>query len=78
MADGRRLATAGGATSVALRHAGLVSGLLLLTPLLASNLAAAGNRAEVRGIAVALDAPADISTKLQLAFDLAPLLVSRI
>ena len=76
VADGRRLAAAGGATSVALRHAGLVSGLLLLTPLLASNLVAAGDRAELRGIAVALDAPADISTKLQLTFDLAPLLAA--
>lgn len=66
--------TAGGANSVALRHAGLVAGLLLLTPLLTSDLAAAGNRAELRGIAVVLEAPADVSTKLRLSFDLAPLL----
>ncbi len=72
---GRRpTAAAGAAASIALRHAGLVGGLLLLTPLLTTDLARAGDRAELRGIATVLDSRADASTKVHLAFDLAPLL----
>jgi hypothetical protein len=67
-------APADGARTVWARHAGLVAGLLVLTPLLASDLAEAGHRAELRGIAVVLDAPVPASTKLRVAIDLAPAL----
>ena len=63
-----------GATTVWVRHAGLVGGLLVLTPLLAGDLSSAGERAKLEGIATVLDAPANGSTKLQLAVDLAPVL----
>jgi MFS family permease len=65
---------ASGATAVWLRHAGLVAGLLLITPLLTSDLSAAADQAKLRGISVALDARAPAKTKLKLAVDLAPVL----
>jgi MFS family permease len=64
----------GAAHTVWIRHAGLVAGILLLAPLLASDLAAAGESAKLRGISVVLDAPVSIATKASLAFDLAPVL----
>jgi hypothetical protein len=64
----------GGATAVWIRHAGLVAGLLVVTPLLTSDLTSAASKAELRGISTALDAPAPTATKLRLAIDLAPLL----
>jgi predicted MFS family arabinose efflux permease len=67
--------TADAARTVWARHAGLVAGLLVLTPLLASDLTAAGNRAELRGIAVVLDAPVQGTDKLRLAIDIAPAIV---
>lgn len=63
-----------GATTVWIRHAGLVAGLLVITPLLTSDLVAAADRAKLRGIAVALDGRAPAETKLRLAVDLAPVL----
>ena len=67
-------AASDGARTVWARHAGLVAGLLVLTPLLATDLTAAGNRAELRGISVVLDAPVPATAKLRLAIDLAPAL----
>jgi MFS family permease len=64
--------TADGARTVWARHAGIVAGLLVLTPLLAADLTAAGNRAELRGIAVVLDAPVPAADKLRLAVDIVP------
>jgi MFS family permease len=66
--------TAGAAHTVWIRHAGLVAGILLLTPLLATDLAAAGENAKLRGISVVLNAPVSITTKARLALDLAPVL----
>jgi hypothetical protein len=67
---------ASGAVSVSLRHLGLVAGLLVLTPLLASNLTSAGDTAQLRGISVVLDAPVSAKSKLRLAIDLAPVLAT--
>jgi hypothetical protein len=67
-------AAVGGATAVWIRHAGFVAGLLVVTPLLTSDLTRAANKAELRGISTALDAAAPAETKLRLAIDLAPLL----
>jgi hypothetical protein len=66
--------TTTGATAVWIRHAGLVAGLLVITPLLTADLVSAGEKAELRGIATTLDAPASARTKLRLAVDLAPVL----
>jgi len=63
-----------GPTAVAIRHAGLVAGLLVVTPLLTADLVAAGQKAELRGIATVLDAPFGAEAKLRLAIDLAPVL----
>jgi MFS family permease len=65
---------AGAAHAVWIRHAGFVAGILLLTPLLATDLASAGQSAKLRGVSVVLDAPVPASTKARLALDLAPLL----
>ena len=59
---------------VAIRHAGLVLGLVVLTPLFAADLSSAGNQAELRGVATVLDAPGSGGTKLKLAIDLVPAL----
>jgi hypothetical protein len=66
--------TTGAAHAVWIRHAGLVAGILLLTPLLATDLASAGQSAKLRGISVVLDAPVSVTTKARLALDLAPAL----
>lgn len=66
--------TAGAAHTVWIRHAGLVAGILLLTPLLTTDLSSAAQSAKLRGISVVLDAPVSIATKARLAFDLAPVL----
>jgi hypothetical protein len=65
-----------GATAVWVRHAGLVVGLLVVTPLLTGDLTSAADKTELRGISVALDAPASLETKVKLAVDLAPVLTS--
>ena len=73
-----RIALAGGPTAGAstawARHAGLVFGLLMLTPLLSSDLTEAGDRAKLRATSAVLDSQLPASSKLQLAFDLAPVL----
>jgi hypothetical protein len=66
--------TAGAAHTVWIRHAGLVAGLLLLTPLLSTDLSSAAQSAKLRGISVVLDAPVSIQTKARLAVDVAPVL----
>jgi MFS family permease len=66
--------TTGAAHTVWIRHAGLVAGILLLTPLLAADLTSAGQSAKLRGISVVLDAPVSVTTKARLALDLAPVL----
>ncbi|MGZ6660315.1 MAG: MFS transporter [Solirubrobacteraceae bacterium] len=66
--------TTGAAHAVWIRHAGLVAGILLLTPLLATDLTSAGQSAKLRGISVVLDAPVSVTTKARLALDLAPAL----
>ena len=66
--------TAGAAHTVWIRHAGLVAGILLLTPLLAADLTTAGQNAKLRGVAVVLDAPVSFTAKTKLALDVAPLL----
>jgi len=71
---GHRLSAAGGAATIWVRHAGLVVGLLVLTPVLSGDLGRAGDKAKLEGIATVLDAPAKAATKLQLAVDLAPAL----
>jgi hypothetical protein len=66
--------TTTGANAVWIRHAGLVVGLLVITPVLTADLTSAGDRAKLRGISVALDAPAPAETKLKLAVHLVPVL----
>jgi hypothetical protein len=63
-----------GANAVWIRHAGLVVGLLVITPVLTADLTTAGEKAKLRGISVSLDAPAPAETKLKLAIHLAPVL----
>jgi MFS family permease len=67
-------ARAGAAHTVWIRHAGLVAGILLLTPLLTTDLSSSAQSAKLRGISVVLDAPVSIGTKARLAFDVAPVL----
>jgi MFS family permease len=62
------------ATTVWARHAGLVAGLLILTPLLSDDLASAADSAKLRATAAVLDSPLPAASKLELAFDLAPIL----
>jgi predicted MFS family arabinose efflux permease len=62
------------AETIWIRHIGLVVGLLVITPLLAADLSAAGNSAKLRGVSVVLDAPVPVSTKLRLAVTLAPVI----
>jgi MFS family permease len=66
--------SAGAAHTVWIRHAGLVAGILLLTPLLTTDLSSAAQNAKLRGISVALNAPVSIGTKARLAVDVAPTL----
>jgi MFS family permease len=65
---------AGAAHTVWIRHAGLVAGILLLSPLLVTDLTAAGQSAKLRGISVVLQAPVSVETKARLALDVAPVL----
>jgi MFS family permease len=66
--------SAGAAHTVWIRHAGLVAGILLLTPLLTTDLSSAAQNAKLRGISVALNAPVSIGTKARLALDVVPTL----
>jgi MFS family permease len=56
------------------RHAGLVLGLLILTPLLSRDLTAAAERAKLQATAAVLDSQLPARAKLELAFALAPVL----
>jgi MFS family permease len=62
--------TSSGTRSVAVRHAGLVLGLVLLTPVLAHDLGQAGQDLRQAGAERLLDAPLSIGTKISLARDL--------
>ena len=73
---GRGVACLERSAALSLRHLGLVAGLLVLTPVLAGDLAAAGDRAQLRGVSVILDSPVPASSKLRVAIDLAPVLGS--
>jgi MFS family permease len=66
--------TAGAAHTVWIRHAGLVAGILLLTPLLTTDLSSAAQSAKLRGISIVVDAPVSVGAKARLAFDVAPIL----
>jgi MFS family permease len=59
-----------GAMSVASRHAGLIVGLLLLSPLLAHDLSSNARQAQRSAALQVLSAPVPISTKVPLAVDL--------
>jgi predicted MFS family arabinose efflux permease len=59
------------AWSVAARHLGLVIGLALVAPLLASGIDQAADRASEAGAGVVLDAPISARVKLQLGLDIA-------
>jgi hypothetical protein len=61
-ADAARLLTA--------RHAGIAAALLVLAPVVASNLDSATERAKERGVAIVLDSPLPPQEKLKLAPDL--------
>jgi predicted MFS family arabinose efflux permease len=65
---------ANAAWTVWARHAGLVLGLLVLTPLLSNDLQAGAESAKLRATAAILDAQLPAETKLRLAFDMAPIL----
>jgi hypothetical protein len=60
--DAARLLTA--------RHAGIALALLILAPVVASNLESATERAKERGVAIVLDSPLPPQDKLKLAPDL--------
>jgi hypothetical protein len=60
--DAARLLTA--------RHAGIALALLILAPVVASNLESATERAKERGVAIVLDSPLPPEAKLKLAPDL--------
>jgi MFS family permease len=59
------------AWSVAARHLGLVLGLVLVAPMLASGIDSATNHATDAGAGVVLDAPISPRAKLQLGLDIA-------
>jgi MFS family permease len=67
---GPRLSGQAGVTSVASRHAGLIIGLLLLSPLLAHGLSSNAQQAQRSAATQVLTAPVPITTKLPLAVDL--------
>jgi MFS family permease len=64
------------AWSVAARHLGLVLGLVLVAPMLATGIDRAANRASEAGAGVVLDAPIAPRAKLQLGLDIAKALES--
>lgn len=55
-----------GTWSVGVRHAGLVVGLVILAPLLASDLVDVGERAQLAGAAALIDAPLSIEAKVDI------------
>jgi hypothetical protein len=56
--------------SVGARHVGLVVGLLVVAPLLASGLNETGRQATLRGTAAILDAPIPLTQKVPIALEL--------
>ena len=56
--------------SVGVRHIGLVVGLLVVAPLLASGLEETGQKATIAGTAAVLDAPIPLTQKVPIALDL--------
>jgi MFS family permease len=62
--------TRSGATSVGVRHVGLVVGLLAVAPLLASELEDAEETATLNATAVILDAQLPLTTKIPITLDL--------
>jgi Major Facilitator Superfamily len=62
--------TRSGTLTVCARHAGLVLGLALIAPLLASRVPEAGDKALLRGTAVLLDARIGLDKKVPVALDL--------
>lgn len=62
--------SASGTWSVGIRHAGLVLGLVLLTPLLAADLAGVEDRARLAGAAALIDAPLSIQDKVAVGVEL--------
>lgn len=63
-----------GAWNISARHLGLVAGLLIVTPILTADLSSEGERAKLQGTSVVLDTQLDVTTKLELAFSLVPVL----
>jgi hypothetical protein len=55
------------AWTIAARHAGIVAGLLVLTPIFTADLDAAVDPAQRAGLALVLDAPIDLRPKIALA-----------
>ena len=64
-------ATRSGTLTVGIRHLGLVLALVVIAPLLARDLPAAGHRATLRATAVLLDAPVPVTTKVPVALGVA-------
>ena len=62
------------AWTIAARHAGIVAGLLILTPIFTADLDAARVPAERAGLARLLDAPLSLGTKIDLARTLGPVI----
>ena len=60
-----------GGVTIASRHAGIVLGLLLLTPVFVADLDLQRSRAEQKGVELVIDSSIDPSTKLRLAANLA-------
>jgi hypothetical protein len=58
-----------GTLTIGVRHLGLVLALASIAPLLAADLPPAGHRAELRAIAVLLDAPIGLRSKIPVALD---------
>ena len=59
-----------GTWSVGIRHAGLVLGLVLLTPLLAADLAGVEDRARLAGAGALIEAPLSIGDKIAVGIEL--------
>lgn len=60
--------------TIAARHAGIVAGLLILTPIFTADLDATRLPAERAGVARLLDAPLSLGTKIDLARTLGPVI----
>jgi MFS family permease len=65
--DGDGDVTRPAAWTIAARHAGIVAGLLVLTPIFAADLDAVVDPAQRAGLALVLDAPLELDAKIALA-----------